>query len=658
MAGPSFKKLLFIGWDAADWQMIRPLLDAGYMPNLRGLMDRGVWGNLATILPILSPMLWNSIATGKRADKHGILGFVEPKPDATGIRPAASTSRKCKAVWNILSQNDLPSIVVNWFASHPAEPIKGAIVTNQYEAAAERFDRSKASISSSTFHPAGIQEFLEELLVTGDMLDAESLLPFIPLAAEIDQEKDKRLAKLAGLIAKNSSVHAAASHLIQDQPWNFMGIYYSGIDQFGHHFMPYHPPRLPDVSERDVEVYGKVMEGCYRFHDLMLGSLLKRCNLSETTVMLISDHGFHNDDSRPSANGYDDPVGWHRPYGIVCVAGPNIQRGERLYGATLLDVTPTILSGFGLPIGRDMDGRPWAEIFVDPQPPTYIPSWDEVSGDAGLHDPSLREDTAESVEMINQLVELGYVEAPSDDAQETVSRTLREQKVNLALALASSRRAEKAIPIWQELVSELSIMEAKEGKGDLAKKPKTGSQTILFQLAQTYYSVGDFDASEETLNRLNENYRSSPPIMLLDSRVKMAKGKFEEAIKILYEVQKLIPGDPQLLEAFGSAHLQLGNLHDAQWAYESLLEQDIDNPYAICGLSRIALANENYDWAIELSLRTVGLAHNFPLAHLSLGEALAATGQKAEAILALRTALMLSPELEAAQRLLRELIAP
>ena len=32
-------------------------------------------GNLATLQPILSPMLWNSVATGKFADKHGILGF-------------------------------------------------------------------------------------------------------------------------------------------------------------------------------------------------------------------------------------------------------------------------------------------------------------------------------------------------------------------------------------------------------------------------------------------------------------------------------------------------------------------------------------------------------------------------------------------------------
>ena len=71
-------RVLLIGWDAADWKVIRPLLEAGQMPNLARLMAEGVHGNLATIYPALSPMLWTSIATGKRAYKHGIHGFTEP----------------------------------------------------------------------------------------------------------------------------------------------------------------------------------------------------------------------------------------------------------------------------------------------------------------------------------------------------------------------------------------------------------------------------------------------------------------------------------------------------------------------------------------------------------------------------------------------------
>src|SRR5690349_19093512 len=58
--------------------------------------------------------------------------FVEPLPDGSGIRPITSTSRKTKAIWNILSQNGLTSNVVGWFASHPAEPIRGAVVSDYF----------------------------------------------------------------------------------------------------------------------------------------------------------------------------------------------------------------------------------------------------------------------------------------------------------------------------------------------------------------------------------------------------------------------------------------------------------------------------------------------------------------------------------------------
>ena len=99
------RKILLVGWDAADWKVITPLVDAGKMPNIQRLIEHGVMGNLATLYPVLSPMLWTSIATGKRPFKHGIHGFSEPDPHTGGIRPITNLSRKTKAVWNILNQN-------------------------------------------------------------------------------------------------------------------------------------------------------------------------------------------------------------------------------------------------------------------------------------------------------------------------------------------------------------------------------------------------------------------------------------------------------------------------------------------------------------------------------------------------------------------------
>ncbi|MFM7260376.1 MAG: alkaline phosphatase family protein, partial [bacterium] len=105
-------RLLIVGWDAADWILINRLFAAGKMPVLRRLVDAGCRADLGTLEPKLSPLLWSSIATGKTADKHGILNFVEPKPEGGGLRVSTSTSRKAKALWNILSQSGLETRVV------------------------------------------------------------------------------------------------------------------------------------------------------------------------------------------------------------------------------------------------------------------------------------------------------------------------------------------------------------------------------------------------------------------------------------------------------------------------------------------------------------------------------------------------------------------
>jgi predicted AlkP superfamily phosphohydrolase/phosphomutase len=129
------RRVALIGWDAADWKLIHPLLDQGLMPNLQRLVERGSMGNIATLDPCVSPMLWTSLATGKTADRHGIAGFVEPNPATGGLRPVLSTSRRVKALWNILHLSGMRSLVVNWFASYPAEQVRGAYVSDCFRQA-------------------------------------------------------------------------------------------------------------------------------------------------------------------------------------------------------------------------------------------------------------------------------------------------------------------------------------------------------------------------------------------------------------------------------------------------------------------------------------------------------------------------------------------
>src|SRR6266581_9494255 len=350
-------RLLLIGWDAADWKVIQPLLDSGQMPNLARLIAGGVHGNIATIYPILSPMLWTSIATGKRPYKHGIHGFTEPLPDGSGVRPVTLLSRKTKAVWNILNQNGYRSLVAGWWPSHPAEPINGAMISNHFQRAMGS-PGALSPLPGGAVHPASLTGSLSDLRVSPMELQGEFIRLFVPEYDKVDQAKDKRVHSIGKIIAETMSIHAAATEVLTTQSWDFAAIYYDAIDHFCHGFMRYHPPRLPSVSEADFAMYQHVISNAYRYHDAMLGTLLGFTD-ENTSVILMSDHGFHPDHLRPEYIPAEPagPAIEHRHFGILCAKGPALRMNEKIFGASVLDMCPTVLSLFGLPSGKDMDGK-------------------------------------------------------------------------------------------------------------------------------------------------------------------------------------------------------------------------------------------------------------------------------------------------------------
>jgi ribosomal protein L30 len=122
---PASHRVLVIGLDGADWETIDPLLRSGDLPNLARLVREGAHGDLRSYDPMLSPLLWTTIATGKPPDQHGIADFLV-KDKATGMRrPITSDFRKVKALWNAMTELDRPSSWFAWWASYPAESIAG-----------------------------------------------------------------------------------------------------------------------------------------------------------------------------------------------------------------------------------------------------------------------------------------------------------------------------------------------------------------------------------------------------------------------------------------------------------------------------------------------------------------------------------------------------
>jgi Flp pilus assembly protein TadD len=250
------------------------------------------------------------------------------------------------------------------------------------------------------------------------------------------------------------SIHAAATELMETEAWDLAAVYYVGIDHFSHRFMRYHAGKNAPAGDADPSLLSGVVENGYRYHDLMLGRLLALAG-PDCAVMLLSDHGFHSDNLLPDYIPAEaaGPAVEHRSFGIFCMAGPGVRTGEKIYGASVLDVTPTALHLLGLPAGMDMDGRVLVNAFNDGRPVEKVESWDAVEGEDGSHPAGARYDGAAAVEALNHLVDLGYVAPPGKDARSAVDECLAEQRYNLALAHADAGRPDLAVPLLRDLIA-------------------------------------------------------------------------------------------------------------------------------------------------------------------------------------------------------------
>jgi predicted AlkP superfamily phosphohydrolase/phosphomutase/tetratricopeptide (TPR) repeat protein len=680
MSEPLAKKVLLIGWDAADWKIINPLLDQGLMPTLDDFVNHGVIGNLATLRPILSPMLWNSIATGKRPDKHGILGFMEPDPQTGGVRPVTSTSRKVKAIWNILTQRGYKTHVLGWFAGHPAEPIQGISVSDLYPYAVGPLDKPWP-LPPGAVHPESLRDQFAGLRMHPAEVSEAAILPWIPRAAEIDQEKDKGLQSFAKILSENCSIHNAATWILQNEPWDFLAVYYNGIDHFCHGFMHYHPPRMEGIPETKFEIYKDVVNGAYRFHDMMLQTLLDLAG-PDATVLIVSDHGFHSDHLRPRGIPMEPagPAVQHRQFGIVCMKGDHIKQDERIYGATLLDVTPTILTLFGLPVGEDMDGRVLVQALEEPPQITRIPSWEDEPGACGMHPADLRMDPAAAQAVLQQFVALGYIQPLSEDQEKAVATAVREQQYNLARVYLDSRRYTEALAIFEELTkkwpdearfmqhlaqSYLALGQRAEAK-DLLQKLMTLKPKVPVRTADEAPAEAQPGSEAETTPPVEtpaapetaapeEERKPRPWADLLMGIIQFEEGDMDAALACLLKAESADPHLPDLHLRIGETYLRQKRTDDAGRAFQRALEIDGDSPEAHLGLAVVRLRQRRNEEAAEQALLGVGLQHFLPLGHFYLGVALARLGHRDRAALGFETSLSMLPGLMAAHRWLAAL---
>jgi len=646
-SNPIDKRVCLVGWDAADWKMINPLLEKGQMPCLQKLIDGGVMGNVASLSPMLSPILWTSIATGKHADKHNILGFAEPDGDSGKIRPVTSTSRRCKALWNILSERGKRAGVINWFASHPAEPINGFVVTDRYPQPVGPPDKEWPAVPGSV-HPADLLDELAALRVHPAATTPQQVAAFIPKLHELNPESDKKLHELRILLAHAATVQSATTALMQSEEWDFLGVYFDAVDRFAHAFMEFHPPKMAHVSDADFDHYQHVMTSIYRFSDMMLGRMMQLAG-DDTVFIILSDHGFHCDHLRPTGSAEikdGRPVAWHRQHGVLVISGPGIKKDERVYGASLLDITPTVLWLMGLPVAKDMDGHALIQIAEgELSAPDKIETYEanaevgnqnwEQSDSVPASDLPLptSEDPWATQQMMQRLADLGYIEQNA-----SVEGVVQDRARNLGHVYAATGRPLLAIAEYEKV---------------LARKSDDKGTKLAIALCRL--QLNQLDECEQIVKDVLGDGADAPHANLYMGMIHFRRGDTDKALEFLKQAEKAEPRLPGLHVQIGEVYLRRQRWKDAERAFKKALAIDPDSAEAHDGLGVAYRWQKDPAKAVHEHMQSVSLLHYRPQTHIHLGLALAETGQIDWAIRAFNIALEQNPNSVFAHHCLAEL---
>src|SRR5690349_2759521 len=121
-------RVLVLGLDGADPELVERLLAEGRLPTLARLRRDGAYGPLRSTIPAVTPTAWSSFLTGLNPAGHGIFNF-SSNPNRSLSRVESAASRSGAPLWRMLGQAGIRSAFVTVPFTYPPEPIDGILVT-------------------------------------------------------------------------------------------------------------------------------------------------------------------------------------------------------------------------------------------------------------------------------------------------------------------------------------------------------------------------------------------------------------------------------------------------------------------------------------------------------------------------------------------------
>ncbi len=268
-------KVLVIGLDGATFDLMTPWMDAGELPHLAAIRDGGVWGNLLSVLPPLSPPAWTSAATGVNPGEHGIFDFFRLDPDSMVALTETARSRRVPGIWTLLSDDGEKVGMLNLPLTDPPDPVNGFMVGGFPHPDSTGY-AYPPPVEEEMHHEGYILDPMGEVLIPGheDVLET-----FI-----LDTLRRR----------KQAALELQAQHPDLDFYW----VTFTGTDRIQHFFWKFMEKDHPYYDAALAPRYGNSILRVYKIVDQAIGELMDQARAQarsqgrELAVVILSDHGF------------------------------------------------------------------------------------------------------------------------------------------------------------------------------------------------------------------------------------------------------------------------------------------------------------------------------------------------------------------------------
>lgn len=574
------------------------------MPNWTRLVGTGYSTRITSFIPILSPIVWTTIATGVSPKVHGVLDFQEVDPKTGQKVPISGRSRRVPAVWNIASEAGKKVGVVGWWATHPAEQVNGFFLTDH--ASPILYDRLPLS---GVAYPAELEAGVAQVIARDGRVAAAELARFVDVPqGEIEQAlasgagMENPIVALSRILGATRVSHRAARDLYDRNLPDLMMLYIEGTDEIGHVFGSDAPPRLSCTPEADFARYGRAVDEYYAVIDRMLGQWMRRAKEDHGTLLVQSDHGFKWGTDRPcerSSLNWSTAAFWHRLDGVFAAWGERVLPGKSALKPSMFDAAPTVLALLGVAADRQMPGRAISAAFSDLK---ILPR--EATRNVPVRRVEAQEmSAAQASEYAKKLLALGYLSgsetrplaAPggalpgrTEGAWNNLGLYERDSERDLPAARAAFGKALKLRPDYHSPMFNLAVLDRTEGKDSDAQEwlfrslaaghadpPGTVRQWI-----QDYERRGKPREARAVAERALRQLPASEPVA---REAALARFQSRDCKGALEALNQFAPAtrDRETLNALGLFHTCLGDTEEAVRLFERSLAMNANQPGVI-----------------------------------------------------------------------------